>query len=58
MQSVDLMGAFITTVLKGKHIKLSVDQAGVRVANADIFLISDIISIATVLYIIDNNYSI
>lgn len=58
MQLVDLMGAFITTVLKGKHIKLSVDQTGVRVANAEFFLLSDIVSIATALFIFDDNYSI
>lgn len=52
------MGAFITTVLKGKHIKLSVDQTGVRVANAEFFLLSDIVSIATALFIFDDNYSI
>lgn len=67
MQLVDLMGAFITIVLKGKQIKLLMEQAGVifyflvnipleeTKANAEFILLSSIVRIATALFIVDDN---
>lgn len=62
MQLVDLMGAFITIVLKGKQIKFLMEQAGVIFY----FIVSltfplkrpkpsSIVHIATALVIVDDN---